>query len=184
MKADHVLRIKEMDAAIQEGLKRDPPVDLDQHEVIRYAPPAERDKLPPLPNYVEHREDLDTVGKAAAQAIVMQYEGAMKALESMGKELIDCVEQALKMAQGCIAAVKDVAETCNQYRDESKAIFARIEYASALTAEVRNVCESMRGKIKSEKSEREHPGHSNSGQDEAAANQQAGVSDAMVRGYG
>lgn len=183
MDTDHILRIREMDARIQEALEREPPVDA-EHEVIRYAPPAAREKLPPLPSYVEHREGLDTIGKAAAQAIVMQYDGAMKALEAMGKELVDCVKQAQAMAEGCIAAMKYVAETCDSYRDESKAIFARIEHASALTAEVRKVCDEMRGRIKNEKSEREHPGYSNSGENEAAADLQAGLSDAMVRRQG
>lgn len=184
MKAEqHVLRIQEMDARIEEALRKDPPVSA-EHEVVRYAPPPVRDKLPPLPNYVEHREGMDTVGKAAAQAIVMQYDSAMKALEAMGKELIECVSHAQTMAGRCTEVLKYVAETCDQYRDESKAIFARIEHASALTAEVRKVCDEMREKIKNENSEREHSGHSNSSADEEFADQQAGLSDTMVRGQG
>jgi hypothetical protein len=181
MNADQILRIREMDARIEEALKRDPPVD-PEHEVVRYAPPAAREKLPPLPSYVEHREGLDTVGKAASQAIVMQYEGAVKALEAMGAELIDCVRQSQAMAEEAIACVKFVTETCDAYRDESKAIFARIQHASALTIEVRKMCEAMRGKIADEKLERQHPGHSDSAQNEIPPDQQAGLSHAMVRG--
>jgi hypothetical protein len=178
---DHVLRITDLDRHIQEALRREPPVP-DEHEVIRYAPPAARTQLPPLPPYVEHRDDLDVIGKAAATAIVMQYEGATKALETMGKELIQCVQQAQSMSENCIAMIKYVAETCDLYREDSKAIFARIEQASALTFEVRKVCEEMRSKI-SEKSQRSDNGHSNSGQDETASDQQARVPDAMVRGH-
>lgn len=144
MSSNHVLRIAEFDQRMEEALKQEGPV---VEDIARFAPPSTRNALPPLPSYVEHREDVDAVGKAAAQAIVQQYDGAMKALESMGKELIDVVRQAQTMTEGALAAVKYVTETCDAYRDESKAIFARIEHCSALTAEVRKVCEEMRQKI-------------------------------------
>jgi len=143
---EHALRIAELDAHIQQGLRDDPPVHPD-HEVIRYAPPATRDALPPLPSYVQHRDDIDLIGKAASQAIVTQYDGAMRSLEAMGKELIEAVKQSQQMTERALEAVKFVTETCDAYREESKIIFARIEHAAALTAEVRKVCEDMRAKI-------------------------------------
>jgi hypothetical protein len=138
------LRIQEFDALIEKALADEPPLG---DVVMHFAPPATRAILPPLPSYVEHRDDIDMIGKAASQAIVQQYDGAMKALEAMGKELIDCVRQSQEMTERALAAVKFVAETCDAYREESKAMFARIQHASALTAEVRKVCEDMRSKI-------------------------------------
>lgn len=117
----------------------------DEAEIIRFAPPSVRNM--PLPDYVQHRGDVDQVGRAASEAIVQQYQTAMKALEAMGVELIDCVKKAQNMAEQCNDAVKYIIETCDLYRDESKAIFTRIEHASALTAEVRKVCDELREKI-------------------------------------
>jgi hypothetical protein len=142
----HPLRIQEFDHLIEKALADEEPI-VTQHEVARFAPPATRDVLPPLPSYVEHRDDVELVGKAAAQAIVQQYEGATKALEAMGKELMDCVKQNLEMNQHAIAAVAFITETCEAYREQAKAMFVRIEHCSALTSEVHKVCEEMRQKI-------------------------------------
>jgi hypothetical protein len=146
MATDQVLRIAEFDTRMEEALRQEPSA-APAEDLIRFAPPATRNALPPLPSYVEHREDIDLIGKAASQAVVMQYDGAMRALESMGKELIECVKQSQQMAERALEAVKFVTETCDAYKEESKLIFTRIEHASALTAEVRKVCEEMRQKI-------------------------------------
>jgi hypothetical protein len=138
------LRIGEIAERLEESLlPTEPPHDRD---LIRFAPPSAR-RLP-LPDYLSHRDDVDHVGKAASEAIVIQYQGAIKALETMGKELIECVKEAHEMAERCIEAVNYITETCDLYRDESKLIFVRIEHASALTAEVRKLCDDMRAKIK------------------------------------
>lgn len=151
-------------------------------EVVRFAPPSVRNM--PLPDYVAHRDDADPVGKAASEAIVQQYQFAMKALEAMGIELIDCVQKATTMAEQCSDAIKYIQETCDLYRDESKLIFARIEHASALTCEVRKVCDELRRKIHDEKPKRVDPGHHHPGKDEEATDQQGGVPDAVVRRHG
>lgn len=175
MDIDQDIRVTDITARVEEALHADLPID-----VVRFAPPSVR---LPLPDYVSHRSDVDPIGKAASEAIAIQYAGAMKALEEMGKELIDCVKQSHEMAERCIDAVRFVSETCDLYREDSKAVFARIEHCSALTMEVRKVCDEMRRKIHHDnKPEREHFGHSNPGQDEAAADQPARLSDAVVRG--
>lgn len=181
MDIDHESRINDITSRVEEALRREPPAGV-EHEVIRYAPPAVRTL--PLPEYVQHRPDVDQIGKAASEAIVQQYQGAMKALEAMGKELIDCVAKATAMSEQCTDAIKYVVETCDLYRDESKLIFARIEHASALTTEVRKVCDDLRRKIHHEKPEREHLGHSDPGTHEAAADLQAGFPNPLVRGQG
>ena len=65
-----------------------------------------------MPPYVEHHADVDQIGKLSAEAVIAQYEGAVKALEDMGTTLIDCVKRAEKMAAGC----KDVDHHVSQTR--------------------------------------------------------------------
>lgn len=164
---------------LEDALRAEQP---EQSEVMRFAPPSVRNL--PLPDYVQHRGDVDPVGKAASEAITLQYAGALKALEAMGIELIDCVQKAQAMAEQCNDAVKYIMETCELYRDESKLIFARIEHASVLTCEVRKVCDELRRKIHDEQPQHVDTGHSHSGQDEAAPDQQGGLPNALVRGHG
>jgi hypothetical protein len=106
-----------------------------------------------MPAYVEHHADVDQIGKLSAEAVVAQYEGAVKALEDMGTTLVDCVGRAEKMAAGCKDAIAYVQDTAQKYREEAKLIFDRIEQASVMTAEVRSLCDEMRKKI-------EHPSQS------------------------
>jgi ABC-type hemin transport system substrate-binding protein len=126
--------------------KSPPPRD---HRRIDFAP-AIRTQTPPMPAYVEHHADVDQIGKLSAEAVIAQYEDAVKALEAMGTTLIDCVKRAEKMAAGCKDAIAYVQDTAQKYREEAKVIFDRIEQASVMTAEVRSVCDEMRKKI-------EHP---------------------------
>jgi hypothetical protein len=101
----------------------------------------------PMPPYVEHHADVDQIGKLSAEAVIAQYEGAVKALEALGTTLIDCVQRAEKMAAGCKDAIAYVQDTAQKYREEAKLIFDRIELASVMTAEVRSVCDEMRKRI-------------------------------------
>src|SRR5689334_16468402 len=50
-----------------------------------------------MPDYVEHREDVDQVGRLAAEAVVRQYEAAAKAVEAMHGDLRDLAAKAIKM---------------------------------------------------------------------------------------
>jgi hypothetical protein len=131
---------------IAEALTKSPP--LRAHSPNDFAPPKVR--TPPMPPYVEHRADVDQIGKLSAEAVIAQYEGAVKALEAMGTTLIDCVKRAEKMASECKDAIAYVQDTAEKYREEAKLIFDRIEQASVMTAEVRSVCDEMRKRI-------EHP---------------------------
>jgi hypothetical protein len=126
--------------------KSPPPRD---HRRTDFAP-AIRTETPLMPLYVEHHADVDQIGKLSAEAVIAQYEDAVKALEAMGTTLIDCVKRAEKMAAGCKDAIAYVQDTAQKYREEAKVIFDRIEQASVMTAEVRSVCDEMRRKI-------EHP---------------------------
>jgi hypothetical protein len=145
---DKVVELIDVEHSIAEALaKSAPPRD---HRPIDFAPPSVRTQSPPMPSYVEHRVDVDQIGKLSAEAVITQYEGAVKALEEMGATLIDCVKRAETMAAGCKDAIAYVQDTAQKYREEAKLIFDRIEQASVMTAEVRSVCDEMRKKI-------EHP---------------------------
>jgi hypothetical protein len=104
----------------------------------------------PMPPYVKHHADIDQIGKLSAEAVIAQYEDAVKALEAMGTTLIDCVKRAETMAAGCRDAIAYVQDTAQKYREEAKLIFDRIEQAAVMTAEVKLLCDEMRRKI-------EHP---------------------------
>src|SRR5438105_9149847 len=144
------LALVDVERDIAEALANSPtPRD---HHRIDFVP-AIRTQTMPMPPYVEHHADVDQIGKLTAEAVIAQYEGAVKALEAMGITLIDCVKRAEKMAAGCKDAITYVQDTAQKYREEAKLIFDRIEQASVMTAEVRSVCDEMRKKI-------EHPAQS------------------------
>jgi hypothetical protein len=145
-----VLELVEVEQDIARALAKSPPPR--DHRRIDFAP-AIRTQTPPMPPYVEHHADVDQIGKLTAEAVIAQYEGAVKALEAMGTTLIDCVNRAEKMAAGCKDAITYVQDTAQKYREEAKLIFDRIEQASVMTAEVRSICDEMRKKI-------EHPSQS------------------------
>jgi hypothetical protein len=145
-----VLELVEVEQDIARALAKSPPPR--DHRRIDFAP-AIRTQTQPMPAYVEHHADVDQIGKLTAEAVIAQYEGAVKALEAMGTTLIDCVNRAEKMAAGCKDAITYVQDTAQKYREEAKLIFDRIEQASVMTAEVRSVCDEMRKKI-------EHPAQS------------------------
>jgi hypothetical protein len=123
-------------------------VPLGDHRTIGFAAaPKVQKPSSPMPPYVEHHADVDQIGKLSAEAVIAQYEGAVKALEAMGTTLIDCVQRAEKMAAGCKDAIAYVQDTAQKYREEAKVVFDRIEQASVMTAEVRSLCDEMRKKI-------------------------------------
>jgi hypothetical protein len=144
----NIVELASVEHDIAQALTKNPP-SRDQR-AIGFPPPKVRTSSPPMPPYVEHHADVDQIGKLSAEAVITQYEVAVKALEDMGTTLIDCVKRAEKMAAGCKDAINYVHDTAQKYREEAKLIFERIEQASVVTAEVRSVCDEMRKKI-------EHP---------------------------
>ena len=144
------LELVDVEHDIAHALTKNPPSR--DHRAIDFSPAKVRTTSPPM-TYVEHHADVDQIGKLSAEAVIAQYEGAVKALEEMGATLIDCVKRAESMAAGCKDTIAFVQDTARKYREEAKLIFDRIEQASVMTAEVRSVCDEMRKKI-------EHPAQS------------------------
>jgi hypothetical protein len=144
---DKFIDVNVEDSIVEALARTTPPRD---NRPVDFAPRALRTASQPMPQYVEHHANIDQIGKLSAEAVITQYEGAVKALEEMGTTLIDCVKRAENMAAGCKDAIAYVQDTAQKYREEAKLIFERIEQASVMTAEVKSVCDDVRKKI-------EHP---------------------------
>lgn len=110
-----------------------------------YAPPALR--INPMPDYVQHREDVTEVGKLSAEAVVREFEAAAKEIEAMGGELKDRIDRLEAMKTEAVAVFGEIKETAAKYRDEGKRIFLQIEDCALMTAEVRASCDALKQKI-------------------------------------
>jgi hypothetical protein len=101
----------------------------------------------PMPDYVEHKEGVNQVGKLSAEAVVREYEAAVKEIEALGAELAEAAKKCEAMVAGVHAMVGEIKELAANYREEGKRYFLQIEDCSLMTAEVRSVCETLKKKI-------------------------------------
>jgi hypothetical protein len=101
----------------------------------------------PMPDYVEHKDGVNQVGKLSAEAVVREYEAAVKEIEALGSELTDAARKCEAMVSGVHAMVSEIKELAANYREEGKRYFLQIEDCSLMTSEVRNVCETLKRKI-------------------------------------
>ena len=72
--------------------------------VIRPAPQLPVDELlpqGPMPDYVVHRDGVNRVGKLSAEAVVREYDAAVKEIEALGAELTE----AAKKCEATVAGV-------------------------------------------------------------------------------
>ena len=118
--------------------------------VIREVPHNGGDSpLPkgPMPDYVEHKEGVNQVGKLSAEAVVREYDAAVKEIEALGAELAEAAKKCEAMVAGVHAMVSEIKELAANYREEGKRYFLQIEDCSLMTSEVRTVCEMLKKKI-------------------------------------
>jgi hypothetical protein len=101
----------------------------------------------PMPDYVEHREGVNQVGKLSAEAVVREYDAAVKEIEALGAELAEAAKKCEAMVAGVHAMVSEIKELAANYREEGKRYFLQIEDCSLMTSEVRTVCEMLKKKI-------------------------------------
>ena len=101
----------------------------------------------PMPDYVEHKEGVNQVGKLSAEAVVREYDAAVKEIEALGAELAEAAKKCEAMVAGVHAMVNEIKELAANYREEGKRYFLQIEECSLMTAEVRTVCETLKNKI-------------------------------------
>jgi len=101
----------------------------------------------PMPDYVEHKEGVNQVGKLSAEAVVREYDAAVKEIEALGAELSEAAKKCEAMVAGVHAMVTEIRELAANYREEGKRYFLQIEDCSLMTSEVRTVCEALKKKI-------------------------------------
>ena len=101
----------------------------------------------PMPDYVAHKDGVNQVGKLTAEAVVREYDAAVKEIEALGAELTEAARKCEVMVAGVHAMVADIKELAANYRDEGKRYFLQIEECSLMTSEVRTVCEALKKKI-------------------------------------
>ncbi|WP_187399148.1 hypothetical protein [Bradyrhizobium paxllaeri] len=101
----------------------------------------------PMPDYVAHKEGVNQVGKLSAEAVVREYDAAVKEIEALGTELSEAAKKCEAMVAGVHAMVTEIRELAANYREEGKRYFLQIEDCSLMTSEVRTVCEALKKKI-------------------------------------
>ncbi|MGY2906861.1 molybdopterin converting factor small subunit [Bradyrhizobium sp. URHC0002] len=101
----------------------------------------------PMPDYVEHKEGVNQVGKLSAEAVVREYDAAVKEIEALGAELTEAAKKCEAMVAGVHATATEIRELAANYREEGKRYFLQIEDCSLMTSEVRSVCEALKKKI-------------------------------------
>ena len=101
----------------------------------------------PMPDYVEHKEGVNQVGKLSAEAVVREYDAAVKEIEALGAELTEAAKKCEAMVAGVHATATEIRELAANYREEGKRYFLQIEDCSLMTSEVRSVCEMLKKKI-------------------------------------
>ena len=117
--------------------------------VIREVPHSDDRPLPkgPMPDYVEHKQGVNQVGKLSAEAVVREYDAAVKEIEALGAELAEAAKKCEAMVAGVHAMVNEIKELAANYREEGKRYFLQIEDCSLMTSEVRTVCETLKKRI-------------------------------------
>ena len=101
----------------------------------------------PMPDYVEHKEGVNQVGRLSAEAVVREYDAAVKEIEALGAELTEAAKKCEAMVAGVHSVVNGIKELAANYREEGKRYFLQIEECSLMTSEVRTVCEGLKKKI-------------------------------------
>lgn len=132
------------------------PFELDQLEreinntVGPHRPRGTVRSLSPMPDYVEHRNGVNEVGKLSAEAVVLEYEAAVKEIEALGTELQEAAKKCEAMVADVHSVVGEIKEFAARYRDQGKRYFLQIEAVSLMTTEVRETCETLKKKIAAE----------------------------------
>ena len=103
--------------------------------------------LSPMPDYVERRNGVNDVGRVSAEAVVREYEAAVKEIEALGTELQEAAKRCEAMVAGVHGVAAEIKEFAAGYRDQGKRYFLQIEAVSLRAAEVRDTCETLKRKI-------------------------------------
>lgn len=102
---------------------------------------------PPIPDYVDHRQGIDEIGRLSAEGVIAKFEATAKEVEAMGAELQEAAKRCEELLSDMGAALNVVREAAAQCRDIGKLVFLRIEDASLLCSEVKDTCTALKEKI-------------------------------------
>ena len=100
-----------------------------------------------LPDYVEYQPGVSRAGALSAEAVVRDYETAVREIESMGAELIDAAKKCEAMTTEVHDAIAFMRDTAAAYREEAKKVFKRIEDGALFTQDVRKTCEEVKRRM-------------------------------------
>ena len=114
----------------------------------------------PMPDYVEHREEVSEVGRLSAQAVAAEYESAAVDIEKLAQGLIEMAakctedtEMVIKHNEMVRAKIEEQVTACmaaaQLYRDEAKAAFDKIQTQSLLVDDARRTLQAMVERIRS-----------------------------------
>jgi hypothetical protein len=142
--------VKPFDASRLEGEVREA---VQNHPHIHAVDFISQGPVPPVPEYVSHREDVSEIGKLSAEAIVKEYEETAKEIETMGQVVKEMVQRCEQLTSSASAMLKDIKATASRYRKEGKRMFTEIEACASATDEVRRLCGSFRDKLAARESE-------------------------------
>jgi hypothetical protein len=89
--------------------------------------------------------EVSRIGALTAEAVMRDYESALKEIEAMGAELISVAKKCEALTTDVQGTIRDTAEA---YRREGKKIFEQIEECALSTENVRKTCVDVKRKMR------------------------------------
>lgn len=133
------------------------PVNLDQMEkelsdvvsLHNRSPriPAPALQTAPLPEYVEHAEGVNHIGKLTAEVIVRDYEETAKRINEIGEYLGKVAHRCEEFMGEIQQMVTNIDKVGVRYRERGAEIFKQLETSAQVTERVREMAGHMLGEI-------------------------------------
>ncbi len=125
----------------------------------RSAPTEERSTIrpAPMPDYVEHQENVPRLAALVAEAVVCDHESGATKIEEMGAELINAAQKCEARIAELQKAVSHMRDTAGHYREDLKKVFKRIEECVVISRDVRNTCDTIKRRIEERRIEHNLP---------------------------
>lgn len=99
-------------------------------------------------DYVKHLDGVGKVGMLTADAAVSEYEATAKAIEAMGKDLVEMQRRLEAEIREMHAAIDEAKTLAALYREKAVEAFNRIEQASLTVQAARAACTELSEKIR------------------------------------
>jgi predicted nucleic acid-binding Zn-ribbon protein len=100
-----------------------------------------------LPPYVEHAQGIDALGKATAQAVILQYEAAAKSVESLAPEINEWTAALESALNDLHEASKYIQAAAQYFRDLGKNNFELIQRSHLAITSAREIADKMKEQI-------------------------------------